>query len=112
MRLNADNALFSCITLAIVGPRRLIVFPLIFMCIVIVVAIALAAFRGKLHVPGYIGLAGLTFVVSIIVGKLAGFRHIAGTPVGIILSFIFYLLISAALGSVIALFVYRHPVNL
>jgi hypothetical protein len=112
MRLDATDSLFPCITLAIVGPRRFIVFPLILMCIVIVVAIVLAAFRGKLHVPGYIGLAGLSFVVSIFLGKLSGSRHIAGTPVGIILSFVFYLLISAALGSVIALFVYRRPVNL
>jgi hypothetical protein len=109
MRLNADNALFPCITLATVSPRRFVVIPLILTCIAIVIAIALAAARGKFHMPGYLGLAGLTFVVSIIVGKTAGSRHITGTPVGIILSVIFYLLISAALGSVISLFVYRRP---
>ena len=112
MRLDATNALFPCITLAIVSPRRYIVIPLILICIAIVIAIALAASRGKLHVPGYLGLAGLTFVVSIILGKLSGSRHIAGSPAGIFLSVVFFLLIATTLGSVIALFVYRRPVNL
>ena len=94
------------------GLRFVLIAALMLCCLAIAIAMPIAARRGKLHMPGYLGLAGLTFVVSIIIGKLAGSRHIAGTPVGIILSFVFYLLISTALGSVISLFVYRRPVNL
>jgi xanthine/uracil permease len=91
------------------GLRFVLIAVLMLSCLATTISVPIAARRGKLHVPGYLGLAGLTFVVSIIVGKLAGSRHITGTPVGIILSFIFFLLIAMTFGSVIALFVYRPP---
>jgi FtsH-binding integral membrane protein len=94
------------------GLRFVLIGVLVLCCLVIAISIPVAARRGKLHVPGYLGLAGLTFVVSIILGKLSGSRHIAGSPAGIVLSFIFYLLVAVTLGSVISLFVYRRPVNL
>jgi hypothetical protein len=94
------------------GLRFILIAVLMLCCLGIAISMPIAARRGKLHVPGYLGLAGLTFVVSIILGKLSGSRDIAGSPAGIVLSLFFFLLIATTLGSVIALFVYRRPSGL
>ena len=109
MRLNADNALFPCITLAIVSPRRFIVIPLILICIAIVIAIALAASRGKLHMAGYSGVALAAFAAAMVFGKIAGIRGISGTVIGLLLSVLFFFAISAVLGSIAALVFYKPP---
>jgi len=109
MRLYATNALFPCITLAIVSPRRLIVIPLILVCVAIVVAIAVAASRGKLHMAGYIGVAFVAFAVAMIAGKLSGARHVSGTALGLILSLLFFFAMATAVGCVVALVFYRDP---
>ena len=109
MRLNADNALFPCITLAIVSPRRLIVVPLILICIAIVIAIAVAASRGKLHMAGYIGIALAAFAAAMILGKISGIRGVSGTTIGLLLSVLFFFAISAVLGSIAGLVFYKPP---
>jgi hypothetical protein len=109
MRLNADNALFPCITLAIVSPRRFIVIPLILICIAIVIAITLAASRGKLHMAGYVGVALAAFAAAMVFGKIAGIRGISGTAIGLLLSVLFFFAISAVLGSIAALVFYKPP---
>jgi len=69
----------------------------------------MAAARGKLHVPGYVGLALIAFAASLAFGKLAGFKRVAASPAGPILSIIFFLLIAVVAGSILALFFYRDP---
>jgi hypothetical protein len=90
------------------APKLLIVVPLIAACILIAVSISFFAHRGKLHIPGYAGIAALGFVLSLISGKFAGSRSIAGTSVGVFLSILCFLLLAVAVGSIIALFFYRH----
>ena len=109
MRLYANNALFPCITLAIVHPRRFIIIPLILICIAIVVAIAVAASRGKLHMAGYMGIAFLAFFAAIIAGKLSGANAVTGTAFGLILSLLFFVGIATVLGCIAALIFYRPP---
>ena len=109
MRLDATNALFPCITLAIISPRRLIVIPLILVCIAIVVAIAVAASRSKLHMAGYIGIALAAFCSAMILGKISGIRGVSGTIIGLLLSVLFFFAISAVLGSIAALVFYKPP---
>lgn len=94
---------------AVFGTKLLIVIPLVGTCLVIAGIIPLAAARGKLHVPGYVGMAMLAFAVSLVFGRLAGFRRVAASPAGPILSIIFFILIAVAVGSIIALFFYRDP---
>ena len=94
---------------AIFGARLPIVIPLVAVCLVIAGLIPVAAARGKLHVPGYVGIALLAFAVSLVFGKLAGFRRIAASPAGPILSIIFFLLIAVTVGSILALIFYRDP---
>jgi len=109
MGLYATNALFPCITLAIVSPRRFIVIPLILICIAIMVAIPVAASRGKLHMAGYIGVALAAFCSAMILGKISGIRGVSGTIIGLLLSVLFFLAISAVLGSIAALVFYKPP---
>ena len=89
-------------------PKLPIVVPLIAGCILIAVSISFFAHRGRLHIPGYAGIAGLGFVLSLIFGRLAGVRSIAGTAVGVFFSVLCFLLLSVAVGSIVALFFYRH----
>ena len=109
MLLNTPFALYPCMILAIARPRLLIIAPLTFLCLAIVVAIPLAASSGKLHLAGYIGTAIAAFIAAMVVGKLSGLHRINGTAVGLFLSVLFFFGISAALGSLIALAIYRHP---
>jgi hypothetical protein len=89
-------------------PRLLIVAPLIAACILIAVSISFFAHRGKLHIPGYAGIAALGFVLSLIFARLAGARSIAGTEVGVLFSILCFLLLAVVVGSIVALFFYRR----
>ena len=73
------------------------------------VTIIVCARRGKLHIPGYVGLALLAFAVALILGRIAGARGVSGTHFGVLLSILFFLLMAVAVGSILALFFYRHP---
>lgn len=77
-------------------------------CVAIIVALPLAARRGKLHVPGYVGIAILAFAASIFCGFASGYRSFAGEPVGVALSLFCFWFAAATAGSILALCFYRH----
>jgi lysylphosphatidylglycerol synthetase-like protein (DUF2156 family) len=82
---------------------------LILASVAIGIIIVFCARRGKLHIPGYVGLAFLTFAVALILGRIAGARGVSGTHWGLLLSVLFFLLMAVAVSSILALFFYRHP---
>jgi hypothetical protein len=91
------------------GPRLLVLVPLGLACLAVLVVLPWAAARGKLHVPGYVGLAFLGCVLGLLLGRISGARGVSGTIGGLFLSILFFLLMATAVGSVLALFFYRHP---
>jgi hypothetical protein len=78
-------------------------------CIVVALAVPYAASRGRLHTPGYVGLALASFVVAFIVGRISGAHGVRGRHSGEVLSIVFFLLVAVALGSVLAIFFHRDP---
>jgi hypothetical protein len=90
------------------APRLSIVVPLIAACILIAVSISFLAHRGKLHIPGYAGIAALGFILSLIFGRFAGARSIVGTTLGVLCSILCFMLLAVVIGSIVALFFYRH----
>jgi len=107
VRMLPDYQLFLSLVLA--GLKLSLVLPLLLVCLALVVAIPSAARRGKLHVPGYMGLVFLTFLSGLLLGRITGIRAINGTLAGVFLSILFFLLIATAVGSALALFSYRNP---
>lgn len=97
------------LNLVLSGPRLSLVVGLTVACAAIVLAIPICASHGKLHVPGYVGLALLAFATGLVSARIAGARAVTGTIAGVLLSLVFFLLIATALGSLLALFFYRHP---
>ncbi len=91
------------------GANLALVVPLSIACFAIVVVVPLAAARSCLHIPGYVGLAFLAAIFGLLCGRISGIRGVAGTPWGVLLSLLFFLLIAFAVGSVLALFFYRDP---
>jgi hypothetical protein len=89
--------------------RISLIIPLLAVCLALVVGLCVAAFRSRLHIPGYVGMAFAAFVAAMLAGHFSGARSISGTLVGFVLSIIFFLLIAVVVGSVLALFFYRHP---
>ena len=93
--------------LMIAAPATVIV-PLLLACLAILIAIPFAAARGKLHVPGYVGFAGLTFLLALLAGWLSGLRAVTGTVGGFVLAILCFLLAATAVGCVLALFFHRQ----
>jgi len=91
------------------GPNPFILVPLSLACVAILIVLPLAARRGRLHIPGYVGVAFLAFLLVLLCGYLSGRRGITATPAGAALSLLFFVLVAAAVGSVLALFFYRDP---
>jgi hypothetical protein len=58
---------------------------------------------------GYIGIALAAFCSAMILGKISGIRGVSGTPIGLLLSVLFFFAISAVLGSIAALLFYKPP---
>ena len=85
----------------------LILLALALGCCAIVIAIPLGAHRGKLHVPGYAGIAILAFGASFLFGLASGYRPVAGSPVGVALSLLCFWSAAAGVGSILALFFCR-----
>lgn len=88
-----------------------VIIPLALSCLVVGVVIPAAAWRGRMSVPFY---ALMLFVASFVaygIGKLAGAQSIHGTALGIVISFIFFLLVAAAVGSFLGIFFYRQPTD-
>jgi hypothetical protein len=54
-------------------------------------------------------LAFLAFALGLVLGRISGMRSITGTIAGLGLSILCFLLMAIAVGSVLALFFYRHP---
>jgi hypothetical protein len=105
------------VQICLIGPEYLfaagtnlgVVVPLSIACFAIVIVVPLAAARSRLHIPGYVGLAFLTTIFGLLCGRISGIHGVAGTPWGVLLSLLFFLLIAFAVGSVLALFFYRDP---
>lgn len=88
-----------------------VVVPLALSCIVVVAVIPAAACRGKLNVPVYaLMLFGASFV-AYGVGRVAGAQSIQGTTLGVVVSFVFFLLVATAVGSFLGIFFYRQPTD-
>lgn len=71
------------------------------------VVIPVSAHLGKLHVPGYVGIAILAFVTSFISGLASGSHLFAGSPVGLALSLFCFWSAAAGIGSILAIFFCR-----
>ncbi len=91
------------------APKLGIVIPLIIVCLLIIIAIPVAARFGKLTIPvsGCMAVGG--FLVGLLVGYLAGISRLRGTTLGIALSVLFFLLIAWAVGCLLGVFFYREP---
>jgi hypothetical protein len=89
------------------GVNLRLIVPLSMACFAILIVVPLAAARSRLHIPGYVGLAFLASIVGLLFGRISGIHGVAGTPWGVLLSLLFFLLIAFAFGSVLALFFYR-----
>jgi len=92
-----------------VGSGSPLLIAMAVVCVFAVLAVLFAASRGKLHIPGYVGLALVSFAVAFICGRISGARSVHGTRSGEILSIVFFLLVAVAVGSVLAIFFYREP---
>jgi hypothetical protein len=86
-----------------------LVIPLSIACFATIIVVPLAASRSRLHIPGYVGLAFLASILGFVCGRISGIRGVAGTPWGVLLSFLFFLLLAFVIGCVLALFFYRDP---
>jgi hypothetical protein len=106
--IDLRSTFFSYVaTIALAESRHTIIVPLLAVCALVVIAIPIAAARGKLHMPGYAGLALLALVVGLLLGRMA--THAAkGSGTAVALSTIFFILIAIAIGSVLALACYRE----
>jgi hypothetical protein len=78
-------------------------------CVAILIAIPSAASQGRLHIPGYAGIAILSFGMAMVFGWLARPGRVTGVISGTLLAVVFFLLMAAGVGSVLALLFYRSP---
>jgi hypothetical protein len=86
-----------------------IIVPLALSCLVLVVVIPSAAWRGRLSVPVYALIMFASAFVAFGVGRVAGWPSVHGTTLGVVVSFIFFLLVATAAGCFFGIFFYRHP---
>lgn len=92
-----------------VALRTGVVIPLAVASLVLIVVIPSAAWRGKLSVPIYALLALAAGVLAFATGRLAGVRTVHGTPLGVVISILFFLLVAAGLGCFLGMLFYRQP---
>ena len=88
-----------------------VIVPLALSCLVIMAVIPSAAWRGKLNVPVYALMLFVAAFVAYGIGKMAGAQSIHGTTLGVVISFIFFLLVATAVGSFLGIFFYRQPTD-
>ncbi len=93
----------------VLAARLGIIVPLVIASLVVAAAIPTAARRGKLSIPAYGGIAIGAAVVGFSLGHFAGVRQVRGTPLGVSISILFFLLIATVLGCLLSLFFYREP---
>ena len=106
--LHMFSVYFACFFYAS-APKLFLLLPLLLACQAIIVGLSLAASRSRLHIPAYVGMAFLAFAFAMLAGHFSGATTVTGTPTGAVLSILFFLLIAVTVGSVLALFFYRHP---
>ncbi len=98
--------------LLVANPRGVnleLVIPLALSCLAIMIILPISAARSRLHIPGWVGFALFSFVLSYTCARISGVHSIVGKPTGIFFSIACFLFLAAALGSVIALFFYKDP---
>ncbi len=89
-----------------------LIVPLVLACLSIMIILPIAAARSRLHIPGWVGFAFFSFILSYTCARISGVNNYVGRPTGIFFSILCFLFLAAALGSVIALFFYRDPPGL
>lgn len=94
---------------AFVALKTAVVVPLGLACLVLLVVIPAAAWRGKLSVPLYALLALAAGVIAFAAGTVAGAPSVRGTPLGVVVSLIFFLLVATAIGCFLSMLFYRQP---
>jgi hypothetical protein len=108
-------AAFALLALFAANPRGLnyeLVIPLALSCLAIMIILPISAARSRLHIPGWIGFALFSFVLSYTCARISGLHSYVGRPIGIGFSIACFLFLSAALGAVLALFFYKDPPGL
>lgn len=88
-----------------------VIIPLALSCLVLMVVIPSAAWRGKLNVPVYALLMFVLAIVAYPVGRVAGAQSMHGTTLGIVIAFIFFLVAATAVGCFLGILFYRQPVD-
>jgi len=94
---------------AFISLRAGVLIPLALACMVLIVLIPSAAWRGKFSVPIYALLALASGTLAFAAGTLAGARTVRGTPLGVVISILFFLLIAAGFGCFLSMLFYRPP---
>ena len=89
-----------------------LVIPLALSCLAIMVILPISAARSRLHIPGWVGFALFSFVLSYTCARISGVHGYVGRTTGVFFSILCFLFLATALGSVIALFFYRDPPGL
>jgi hypothetical protein len=105
-------ALFAFLALQSANPRGVnleLVIPLALSCLAIMIILPISAARSRLHIPGWVGFALFSFVLSYTCARISGTHSFVGRPTGVFFSIACFLFLAAALGSVIALFFYKDP---
>jgi hypothetical protein len=109
LEATAPLALF---TLLVTNPHSFnleLVIPLALSSLAIMIILPVSAARSRLHIPGWVGLALFSFVLSYTCARISGVHGIVGHRTGVLLAIMCFLFLAAALGSVIALFFYKDP---
>lgn len=88
-----------------------VILPLTLSCLVLIAVIPSAASRGKLNVPVYALILFAAAFAAFIIGRVAGAESVRGTTLGVVISFIFFLLVATAVGSFFGMFFYRQPTD-
>jgi hypothetical protein len=91
------------------GVNLELVIPLALSCLAIMIILPISAARSRLHIPGWVGFALFSFVLSYTCARISGAHSFVGRPTGVFFSIACFLFLAAALGSVIALFFYKDP---
>lgn len=105
-------AAFVLYALFAANPRGLnlqLVIPLALSCLAIMIILPISSARGRLHIPGWIGFALFSFVFSYTCARISAVHGIVAHPAGVAFSIACFLFLSAALGSILALFFYKDP---
>lgn len=96
---------------ALVAVNYGVVVPLAMSCLVIMAVIPSAAWRGKLNVPVYALLLFAAAFVAYGMGEMTGIQSLHGTVLGVVISFIFFLLVATSVGSFLGIIFYRQPTD-